>query len=74
MEMKKLELGDLNPVLDQSIDELINAVNSKKRYVDCEMSEVLADINQCESCKIIDSHTANLLRNYYIRGGWTKNE
>ncbi len=68
--MKKLDIGELHPFLEADIDSLIDAVNSGQKLVDCEMSELLADINQCESCRIIDGYTANQLRDYYICGGW----
>ena len=68
--MEKLDIGNLHPFLERDIDALITAVNSGQKLIDCELSELLADINQCESCHIIDGHTANLLREYYVRGGW----
>ena len=69
--MKKLDIGIMPEPLEQDINQLIDAVNSGKRFVDCEMGEVLGDINQCESCRLIDGHTARILREYYIRRGWT---
>lgn len=70
VKMKRLDIGIMPDPLEQDIKQLIDAVNSGKQLVDCEMGEVLGDINQCESCKMIDSHTARSLREYYIRGGW----
>ena len=69
MKIKKLEIENLPYILDKDIDELINVINSGQKLYDCEMGEVLGDINQCESCKLIDSITAQLLRDYYINGG-----
>ena len=66
----KLEIGPLHPFLEQDIENLINAINSNQKLIDCELSELLADINQCESCKLIDGHTAKILRDYYINEGW----
>ena len=71
--MVKLKVGKLHPFLDKDIDILINAVNSGKTLIDCELSELLADINQCESCRLIDGQTAKQLRDYYINGGWKRN-
>lgn len=71
--IKKLDIGQLHPFLEKDIDELIAAIKSGQRFIDCELSELLADINQCESCHIIDGYTAKLLREYYINGGWVKN-
>lgn len=68
--ISKLDLGKLHPFLEKDIDMLVDAINSRKSLIDCELSELLGDINQCESCKIIDGYTAKLLRNYYINGGW----
>ena len=68
--IKKLEIGELHPFLEKDIDKLVNAINTEKELIDCELSELLADINQCESCHIISSYTAKQLREYYIRGGW----
>lgn len=69
MMVSKLEVGTLHPFLENDIDALLNAVNSDKELIDCELSELLADINQCESCRLLDGYTAKLLRNYYIDGG-----
>lgn len=65
----KLKIKRLPKFLQEDINALINAINSGKRLYDCELSEVLGDINQCESCHLIDSMTANMLRDYYVNGG-----
>ncbi len=70
--IKKLSIGELHPFLEKDIDRLVSAINNGQLLIDCELSELLADINQCESCRIIDSYTANTLRDYYIRGGWRR--
>lgn len=67
MQITELKVGTLPSFLQDDINALINAINSGKRLYDCELSEVLSDINQCESCHLIDSFTARILRNYYIK-------
>lgn len=63
--MQKL-YDDLPPALDESINALIEAINSNKRLVDCELSFVLGDINASESYGFISSGLAKELRSYYI--------
>lgn len=69
-EMKKLEIGPLHPVLEEDIENLIQAINSGKEFYDCELCELEGDINQCESCRVISSFVAQSLRDYYLSGGW----
>lgn len=69
-EMKKLEIGALHPVLEEDIDNLIQAINTGKEFYDCELCELEGDINQCESCRVISSPVAQSLRDYYLSGGW----
>ena len=65
MQMVRL-YDNLPPILDGSINDLISAINSKQRLVDCEVSQVLGDINAHESYGIINSGLAKELRSYYI--------
>lgn len=65
----ELKINNLPSFLQDDINVLICAINSGQKHFDCEMGEVLSDINQCESCSLIDSITANILRDYYINGG-----
>lgn len=67
--VKKLDTHELPSVLENDIDELIRVINSGERIFDLQMGEVLGDINQCESCRLISSSTAKILRDYYINGG-----
>lgn len=69
-EMKKLEIGSLHPVLEEDIENLIQAINSGKEFYDCELCELEGDINQCESCHVISSFVAQSLRDYYLNRGW----
>ena len=55
MKIKKLVIKNLPYILDKDSDELINVINAGEKLYDCEMGEVLGDINQCESCKLIHS-------------------
>ena len=53
--------------LNESIEQLIHAVNSKQELVDCEVSQVLADINMSESWGLISTGLlAKELRYYYV--------
>ncbi|MCR5404038.1 MAG: hypothetical protein K6E91_09530 [Butyrivibrio sp.] len=52
--------------LDESINDLISAVNNGKELIDCELSQVLGDINMSESWGLIDSLRAKELRKYYV--------
>ena len=52
--------------LNESIEQLIHAVNSKQELVDCEVSQVLADINMSESWGLISTGRAKELRGYYV--------
>lgn len=52
--------------LDASVDDLINAFNNNYELIDCEISQVLGDINMSESWGLIDSIRAKELRKYYI--------
>ncbi len=72
--MEKLEIGKMPDILEKDIEILINAVNSGEKYIDCELSELRADINQCESNGLISSHVAKILRKYYIFGGYLMNK
>ena len=51
--------------LSASIDDLINAYH-KHKMIDCELSQVLGDINMSESWGLIDSHRAKELRKRYV--------
>lgn len=52
--------------LDESINNLISAVNNGNELIDCELSQVLGDINMSESWGLIDSLRAKELREYYV--------
>lgn len=73
IEIKKLNIKNLPPILEKDIDVLIQVINSGEKIFDCEIGEVLGDINQCESCKLISSPIATMLRDYYVNGGMFKN-
>lgn len=60
-------------LIDRSIDDLINACNTNSTLVDCYMSELYNNINNCLHLDITDDQ-ANELRDYYIRGGMYENE
>lgn len=55
-------------LIEHSIDALVEACNSGSSLVDCYMSELYNDINNCLHLDITDDQ-ANELRDYYIRGG-----
>lgn len=57
---------DLPVDLDKSVDQLINAINSDKKLIDCELAQLLGDINMAESWGLINSGLAKELREYYI--------
>jgi len=67
--MEKLDIKGLPEILENDINVLLNAISNGEEFLDCELSELRADINQCESCHLIDGYTAKLLRDYYIKGG-----
>lgn len=54
--------------LDNSINELINAYNSGSTLVDCYISELYNDINNCMHGDLTDEQLDEI-RDYYIRGG-----
>ncbi len=58
--------NELPEELDKSVDLLIEAINNNKPLVDCELAQLLGDINMSESCGFIDSGFAKELRKYYI--------
>ncbi len=57
---------NLPPELDESINNLISAVNNGNELIDCELSQVLGDINMSESWGLIDSLKAKELRKHYV--------
>ena len=65
--MKKLiKYPNLPKELEESIDALIKAVDAGDELIDCELSQVLGDINMSESWGLIDSVLAKELRSYYV--------
>ena len=54
--------------VQDSIDLLINGINSGDLMADCYMSDLANNINNCLHVCLTDSQ-ADELRNYYIRGG-----
>ena len=52
--------------LNESINELVDAINRKQKLIDCELSQVLGDINMSESWGLIDSQLAKELREKYV--------
>lgn len=68
--MEKLDVKGLPQFLEDDIDALVDAVNSGKKLIDCELSEVLGSIHVSQMSNAISSYTAKVLEDYYIRGGW----
>ena len=64
--MKKID-AELPKELNGSIDALILAINSGKYPADCEVSQVLGDINASESYGLIDTGFARKLREIYVK-------
>ena len=65
--MKKIyDDYDFPPILKEDIDILVNAVNSGKKLIDCEQSQLLGSINMAESMHWIEHGLAEELRDYYV--------
>ena len=64
MHLKKYQ--GLPTELDESINNLIVAIDMGKELIDCELAQVLGDINMSESWGLIDSVKAKELRSYYV--------
>ncbi len=58
--------GNLPYELKESINALIKAIEQGKELIDCELSQVLGDINMSESWGLIDSVRAKDLRKTYV--------
>ncbi len=61
-----IKYPNLPKELEESIDALIKAVDAGDELIDCELSQVLGDINMSESWGLIDSIRAKELRSYYV--------
>lgn len=65
IQIKKI-YDNLPTELDSSITTLIDSYNKGKYPLDCEISQVLGDINASESYRMISSSLAKELRQCYV--------
>lgn len=65
-EIKKLNVDfDIPPILEESIQGLIQEVNSGGSCVDCWQDDIRASINICLNDGLLSEEQGELLRKYY---------
>lgn len=71
---KKIEELDVDflipPILEESIQGLIQEVNSGGLCVDCWQDDIRASINICLNDGVLSEEQGELLRSYYYRQGF----